>query len=210
MFAHTHTNTLIFLCALHFISKLRYVLAASRPSERESGRERSPLQIYSRLCGCVCVCMNIHDLFMHIYVSSDFLLLFFTCALFQSASLSRCSSLTLSSPYTCCCLFPASCNALFAHALTQPLSHSPALSSPWLHFKLFTLANVTRCVRKFFYLCSVQTCVLFARQFVVASRERGRGERACTGWLRCCSLDSIAVCAVSAVIRKNTGGASWH
>lgn len=102
---------------------------------------------------------------------------FFTCALFQSASLSRCSSLTLSPPYTCCCLFPASCNALFAHALTHPLSHSPALSSTWLHFKLFTLANVTRCVRKFFYLCSVQTCVLFARQFVVASRERQR--RAC-------------------------------
>lgn len=130
---------------------------------------------------------------------------FFTCALFQSASLSRCSSLTLSSPYTCCCLFPASCNALFAHTLTQPLSHSPAFSSPWLHFKLFTLANVTRCVRKFFYLCSVQTCVLFARQFVVASRERQR--RACLHRVvKVLQLDfNCSLCCVCSNKKKHRG-----
>lgn len=141
---------------------------------------------------------------MHIYVSSDFLLLFFS--LVPSFNRPLCLAALHSHSHTHAAVY-------FLHPamLSSPTrSHSPALSSPWLHFKLFTLANVTRCVRKFFYLCSVQTCVLFARQFVVASRERGRGERACTGWLRCCSLVSIAVCAVSAVIRKSTGGASWH
>lgn len=158
----------------------------------------------------MCVCMNIHDLFMHIYVSSDFLLLvFFLClrplsiGLFVSAHLqparlhsththTHSHSLTfMHMLLSISCILQCSLRPR-AHSAALPLSHSAALST-WLHFKLFTLANVTRCVRKFLFMLSSNVRSVCSPICRGDERERAR-----TGWLRCCSWVSIAVCAVCA------------
>lgn len=77
MFAHTR----LFFYA-HCISSLSWDI--SKQGEREVLYKFTVHSSRTSL-HCVCVCMNIHDLFMHIYVSSDF----FLRLLFQSASLSR-------------------------------------------------------------------------------------------------------------------------
>lgn len=178
----------------------------------------------------MCVCMNIHDLFMHIYVSSDFLLLvFFLClrplsiGLFVSAHLlparlhsththTHSHSLTfMHMLLSISCILQCSLRPR-AHSAALPLSHSAALST-WLHFKLFTLANVTRCVRKFLFMLSSNVRSVCSPICRGDERER---ESARTGWFEVLQLGFN--CSLCCVCRKKAAQAvgekrsycSWH